>query len=52
MRGGYLKKRWDILTDSKVRIEANIEAAKASGFHLNSQLLQLARIIKPDGGKE
>lgn len=40
------------LTDSKVRIEANIEAAKASGFHLNSQLLQLARIIKPDGGKE
>lgn len=40
------------LADGKVRFEANLDGAKASGFRLNSQLLHLARIAKPEGGKE
>jgi hypothetical protein len=40
------------LADGKVRFEANLEAAKASGFRLSSQLLQLARIAKPEGTRE
>jgi hypothetical protein len=40
------------LADGKVRFEANLDGAKASGFRLNSQLLQLARIAKTEGGRE
>jgi hypothetical protein len=40
------------LAQGKVRFEANPDGAKASGFRLNSQLLQLARIVRTEGVKE
>jgi L-arabinose isomerase len=40
------------LSEGKVRFEANLAAAKVSGFRLHAQLLQLARIAKPEGDRE